>query len=259
MDVNDIKFRCSSLGYIMTEPQKKSEVLSETAKTHCIDIYVSAMYNRFTEINAKQLDKGNDTEEDSITIVSRKTKIFFKKNEEMIENEFIRGTPDLFEGEEIRKATVIRDTKSSWDAYTFFRAKHKKLDPKYFWQLTGYMDLSGAETAYVDYCLNNTPYHLVEGELRKESYNHPEGNTPTWIELQIINNHVYDLATFEQYIAVRGIVPLTSNDHSIIKGFVEIPLNNRHFAFEIKRDNESINLIHERVELCRNYIKETLL
>jgi hypothetical protein len=258
MNADEILFRCSSLGYIMVEPRSKSELLSETCKTHLVDVYVSNMYNRFTEINAKQLDKGNEVEEDSITVVSRLTGTIYNKNEKHLSNKFIKGTLDLFEGESIEEAEVIRDTKSSWDAYSFFRAKNKGLDPKYFWQGTGYMALSKAKKCYIDYCLNNTPFHLVESELRKESYNHPENNTPAWIELQIIANHVYDKKTFDEYMNRRGCFPQDSNAMAIVAGFVEIPLTERHFNFEIKRDNDKIESIYERVTDCREFMNEYL-
>ena len=210
-DPNTVLFRCSSLGYLTTEPKEKSKKgeLSETAKTHCIDVFVSQKYNRFTEISAKQCDKGNEVEEDSVTTISRITKKLWVKNEIELKNDFVRGTCDLHDGKPtlvsedginwtIVGATEIRDAKSSWDAYSFFRAKYKELKKQYYWQILGYMWLSGARKGSVDYCLNNTPYHLVERELKKESYNHLEGNTPAWIELQIIANHVYDIQTFNE-------------------------------------------------------------
>jgi hypothetical protein len=258
MESNEILFRCSSLGHLMVKPKDKNETISESTKTHLVDVFVSNKYNRFTEISAKQLDKGNETEEDSITTVSRVTKKFFKKNEESLSNEYIKGTPDLYDGETIMTAKQIRDTKSSWDAYSFFRAKNKGLIPMYYWQGLGYMALTGAECCSIDYCLNNTPYSLVESELRKESYKHPENNTPAWIELQIIANHVYDENTFHQYVDQRGIVPNDSNSMAIVLGFVEIPLKERHFNFEFNRSNEDIERLYQRIRDCRVYLKEEL-
>jgi len=55
----------------MTEARGKSEILSETAKGHCIDVFVSWKYGRREEIQSKFLDKGNAREEDAITLVSR--------------------------------------------------------------------------------------------------------------------------------------------------------------------------------------------
>lgn len=258
MNADTILIRSSSLGAIMTEPKGKSEILSETCKTHLIDVYVDNTYNRFQEISVKQFEKGNEVEEDSITIISRLIKTFLRKNEERLKNEFIQGTPDLFIGPEIRKADIIRDAKSSWDAYSFFRAIHKKLNPNYYWQGMGYMDLSGAKECSIDYCLNNTPYFLVEQELRRESYNHPEGNTPTWIELQMMANMVYDFNTFEKYITKRGLYAIDDNSKYVIAGFVEIPLKERHFAFEFERNDQEIEKMHERVKECRKWMNENL-
>jgi hypothetical protein len=242
----------------MTKPRAKGETLSETTKSFLVDVFVSENYNRYNEISGKYLDKGNDVEEDSITTVSRITGKFLKKNEDSLSNEFIKGTPDLFVGDFIESAEIIRDTKSSWDAYTFFRAKNKGLLDAYKWQGTGYMWLTGAKKCFIDYCLNNTPYHLVESELRRESYNHPEGDTPAWIELQIIANHVYDFATFNDYIHARGIVLVDDNSKSVFNSFIEIPLKQRHFSFEFDRDENEIEELKEKIIECRKYINENL-
>lgn len=290
MNADEIKFRCSSLGHLMADGNKITDIqlaelltleskekrtvnqeeklknlihkrdnpeLSEGVKTHLVDIFVSASYNRFSEVSAKQLDKGNDTEEDSITIVSCITGKLFKKNTETIQNEFIKGTPDLFTGESILDAETIRDTKSSWDAYSFFRAKYKPLNPLYYWQGTGYMALSGAKECSIDYCLNNTPVNLVRNLLIKESYNH-DGRTPAWIELQTIANHVYDKKTFDEYIEGFEVKIEDQNANAVYKGFVEIPLKERHFNFEFKRSESEIKRAYTRIKECREYMNKHL-
>ncbi len=258
MKASEILFRCSSLGYLMPEARSKSETLSETTKTNLVDIYTTETYNRFTEISSKYFAKGNDTEEDSITTVSRLTKTFLKKNEEHLKNAFIKGTPDLFIGAEIRKADRIRDTKSSWDIFTFQRAKNKPLDIKYYWQGAGYMWLTGARVCNIDYCLNNTPYQIVDGELRKESYKHVGGDTPAWIELQIISNHVYDFETYEKYYRQRGINPTDENSRYIIAGFVEVPIEERWHTFEFERNDADIERLAKRIGECRQWMSENL-
>lgn len=232
--------------------------LSESTKTHLVDVFVRNEYNRFTEITAKQLDKGNETEEDSITTVSRIRKQRLRKNEESLKNEFICGTPDIYIGESIENATEIIDTKSSWDAFTFFRAINKPLDQKYYYQGMSYMALTGATKCTIAYCLNNTPYHLVSRELLMESYKHEEGNTPAWIEIQIIANHVYDKETFMKYIERRGIMDLDENAQAVIAGFVEIPLDKRYYGFEFERDEAAIDRIYDRVKECREYMNKHL-
>lgn len=258
LNANDILFRCSSLGHLMTDARSKNETLSETTKTHLIDVYTSNKYQRFEEITGKMLDKGNEVEEDSITIVSRITKQFLKKNEQHLSNEFIKGTPDLFIGESIDKATRIRDTKSSWSVFTFQRSINKELLKNYYWQGQGYMALTGAKVCNIDYCLNNTPYHILEGELRKESYNHLNNDTPNWIELQMIANHVYDLKTFNEYVNRRGIGFVDENDFSILNGFIEIPLKERFFTFEFDRNDEDIERLYQRIKDAREWMNQNL-
>lgn len=261
MDADKILFRCSSLGHIMTDPRSKADKeagnLSESCKTHLIDVFISKHYHRNTEVQSKFLKKGNVAEEDSITLYSLLNKKYFKKNEEQLKNDFISGTPDLFRGESIHDATEIIDTKTSWDVFTYFRATHKDLADQYYWQGQGYMALSGASKHTVAYCLVNTPWHLISNELFKESYKHPDG-TPAAIELNLIANMVYDRKTFEDYISKHGINTMDAASLDIVNGFIEIPQEERMHEFTVERNDADIEKIYQRVKKCREYMNEHL-
>jgi len=261
MNVEDIKFRCSSVGRLQSEPKDKDAKaageLGETSKVHCSDVYVAHEYNRFEDFKNKFTEKGGLTEEDGITIVSLRLKKFIRKNETQLENDFIKGTFDAFIGDTIKEAVKIIDIKSSFSIFTFHRTKTKKLLPLYYWQLQGYLWLTGCQHGSIEYTLNNTPYHIVEGELRKESYNHLNLDTPHWIELQIIANHVYDKITFDKYCELRGCYSIDSNCDAVIAGFVEIPLEKRNFSFEVESTEDAIEAIKRQVTKARKFIKET--
>jgi hypothetical protein len=79
----------------MTESRTKND-LSETTKTHLIDVYVANRYGRQEDIQSKFIEKGLAVEEDSITLYSRIKKDFYKKNEDHLKNSWIKGTPDLY-------------------------------------------------------------------------------------------------------------------------------------------------------------------
>jgi len=261
MNVEDIKFRCSSIGLLQSEPKDKDAKaageLGETSKVHCADVYVSNAYNRFEDHSNQFTEKGNLVEEDSVTIISLVTKSLLTKNEMQLENDYIRGTFDMFAGKTLETATKIIDAKSSYSVFTFQRAKIKKLTSLYYWQMQGYLWLTGCKHGSVDYCLNNTPYRIVEWELRKESYNHLNLDTPHWIELQIIANHTYDKVTFDKYCELRGCYSIDSNCDAVIAGFVEIPLSKRHFSFDVKSTETDIEAIKRQVTKARKFIKET--
>lgn len=235
MNADKILFRCSSLGYIMTEPKKKDEVLSETTKTHLVDKFVSVKYNRETDIQNRYISKGLAVEEDSITLYSRVTKQFFKKNELTLSNEFIAGTPDLFTGSIVHQADLVIDIKSSWDIFTFFRTTQDKLNKMYYWQLQGYMALTGAKSSRLVYCLVNTPAPLIYDEMNKLKW-----------KMGVINPE-----TDKNYQdACAEIEKVCKYD--------DVPMEERFNEIVIERNDEDIARVYERVNLCREWMNANL-
>lgn len=232
VDFSNYKFHPSSLGDIMTESRTK-EPLGETCKNHLMECYVREKYGRFKDIANKYIEKGLAVEEDSITLYSRVKKKFFKKNAESIENEFLMGTPDLFEGETIQKATKIIDIKSSWSIHTFFQTMGKAINKGYFWQLQGYMDLTGAKVASLVYCLVNTPEAIVQGEK----------NSLAW-KMAVIDRDSDPL-----YLMACEAIDKESY-------FNDIDINDRWIGFEVQRDQVSIDRAHERVKECREFLNK---
>jgi hypothetical protein len=153
MNWNQTLIRCSSIGQLMTEPKEKAAKeageLSKTAKTHLKSVYIREKYGREKEILTKQMKKGIEVEEESITLLARIQKKMLYKNEERLNNEYITGLPDIYEGVSIRNASSITDIKSSYDLHTFLANVGEPLDSTYYYQLQGYMALSGATKAHI--------------------------------------------------------------------------------------------------------------
>lgn len=187
-DFTKHKFRCSSLGHLFTEPKTKAEKdrgeLSETTKTHLMDIFISQQFGRQTDINNKYLEKGVTNEEDSITFLSRVNKVMYRKNDQRFYNDYIQGEPDILPDPE--NGNTVFDVKTSWDCFTFFRTYDKKMKDLYLWQLRGYSWLTGAENAKLSYCLTDTPKVLIEAEKRKLWYQlgQPADDNENWQDAQ---------------------------------------------------------------------------
>lgn len=234
MDFTKTLFRCSSLGHLMTDPRnagdKKAGNLSETAKTHLIDVFVSNKYGRNTDIQNKYIQKGLLVEEDSITLYSRVTKTFHKKNELPLSNDFIKGTPDLYVGNSIDKADHIIDIKSSFDIFTFFRNHNNDLNNLYYWQVQGYMDLTGAKSAAVVYCLVDTPEVIINDEKRKLMWK-------------------MGCATSENEDFLQACTELDR-----LLTYKDIPIHERMIEFKVDRNQEDIDRMHSRVEKAREYL-----
>lgn len=236
MDFSKLLFRASSIGHLMTEPRLKKDKeegnLSESAKTNCVDIFVSAKYGRQNNITTKYMSKGNQVEEDSITLYSRLHKTFYKKNEEHLSNDFFQGTPDLFTGKSIHEADTIIDIKSSWDLYTFHRTNSKDINATYWYQLQAYMSLTGAKKAYLAYCLVNTPPAMIEDEKRRLFYQ-------------------MGCVTTEDQLYLEACEAL-----EISMTYDDIPLHERLIEYEILRDDAAIELMKCKVVKGREYIQE---
>lgn len=155
--------RCSSLKLAMTEARTKNAGLSESAKK-VVEDEVRALYFGVREkISSKAMQKGIDCEQQSIDLLNsvefRLSKPYVK-NTERKSNEWITGECDIYDAE----TSLIRDIKTSWSLATFPLFADNAND--YEWQMRGYMWLWDCDAASVDYCLVDTPEHLIGYEQR---------------------------------------------------------------------------------------------
>jgi hypothetical protein len=228
MNANNIKFRCSSLGALMTESRSKSGILSETCKSELVKVFINEKYGRSKSIQNKYLEKGISQEEDSITLYSKFKKNYFVNNKARMSNEFITGEWDILKNE------IVTDIKTSWDIFSFFKAKNETLNKDYYFQLHGYMSLTGAKSATLAYCLVNTPLNLIEQEKKN-----------LWFKL-----NCPDLQSIEYLAGCEEIERLSI--------YEDIPVNERVFEIEIERNEETIEAINKRVIECREWMNTNL-
>lgn len=208
----------------MTSPRSKSEILSQTAKTYVEEQVLQAKYGIVKTFNSRYTDKGNLVEDESIKLASDVLDLgFILKNDEHFSNDWVTGTPD------VNTDDILLDVKSSWDATTFPFFATEIPTKDYYYQLQGYMWLTGKQKSLLVYCLVNTPLDMVQDEIRRAHWN---------------------ANLLEESLDLIDEVQKRHN-------FDHIPDNRRVKVFEVERDDEVIEQIKERVELCREYY-ETL-
>lgn len=220
--MNAFKIRCSAIGKIMTNPRTKGELLSQTAKTYIEEEVLRAKYGVIKPFYSRYTDKGNLVEGEAIEMASKALELgLIWKNEEHFTNDFLTGTPD------VNTDTILLDVKSSWDATTFPFFATEIPTKDYYYQLQGYMELTGKTEALLVYCLVNTPIEMVEDEIRRAHWNAHLLEEDLDLRDEILKRHVFD----------------------------HIPLNRRVKVFKVEKDEQVINEIKDRVELCREYYK----
>ncbi len=222
--MKDFKIRCSAIGKIMANSRTKGQ-LSKTCQGYLEDYAIEKMYGYSKDVWSKAIDKGIAVEDASIELAEEVLKMgTMSKNEEYFENEYLTGTPDVLNDD------FVLDVKSSYDATTFPWFKKDIPNKDYYYQLQGYMELTGRRKAYLVYCLVDTPSDIVEDEVRRVHYK---------------------LKEIEDNPIVRNAVEMQHN-------FERVPKEQRIKCYEIAYDPEAIKKIYERVEECREYY-ETLI
>jgi len=224
MQIKPFKVRCSAIGHIMTNSRSKTETLSETAKTYCEDWLKGQLYNRKKEISNKYTEKGLIVEDDSLDFIAKMLDLgMLLKNEQYFENEFMHGTPDAI------LPDLVIDVKNSWDCFTFPLFDTEIQNSDYFYQLQGYMHLTGRTKAKLIYCITDTPENLIERECRNYCYK---------------NGYEMDIDLFNEFQA-----KMTYSD---------VPDNLKIKVFDINYSPETIEKINNRVFECRIYVESLL-
>jgi hypothetical protein len=220
-----MKIRCSAIGKIMTSPKSKGEVLSQTTKTYLQELAIEEIYGIRKEFSSRYTDKGNEVEDLSIALCNDVLDIgFIYKNEEHFTNDWITGTPDVNTNE------ILLDVKSSYDATTFPFFDTELTNKSYFYQMQGYMFLTGKEESLLCYCLIDTPLQIVEDEIRREHWK---------------------ASLIEESLDLRAFVQAKHT-------FGHIPKEKRLKTFKIAKDDKVIEDIKVRVEQCREYFNQLI-
>ena len=220
-----MKIRCSQLGKIMTAPRSKSEVLSQTAKTYVEELAKEHLFGIKKVFKSRYTDKGNEVEEKAIELTEEVLGFeFLTKNEEYFENDWVKGTPDII------TTSLVIDVKSSWsgDTFPFFETELPNKD--YYYQVMGYMWLTGKKNALISYCLINTPEEIVNDEIRRTAWGK------------------YEIEPSEE--TIRDVMSIHNFDH--------IPKDRRVKAFHVEYNEGVVNEMKTRVEYCRTYFNELI-
>ena len=244
MKAEEILFRCHSIGDLMGV-----KGLGDTGEKRARYTYLEYKYGRRKSIKSKYLEKGTECEPLSFVLAENVLGLKLQKNNERKANDYLTGECDTLDD------IMVADFKNSWDIYTFSDAI-SKLNTNNEWQLRCYMKLYERNEAKLIYTLNDAPDTMVLEALERESYKHPERETPEWIEVELIKEMVFTQQSFERILNYRGLGGDELTDRCI-NTFVEIPENERIFVYNFTHDKEKYNKIVERVTEAREYLKRT--
>ena len=250
MNADKIKFRCSSIGELMTGTKKGWSVDdSLTCKRKLVEIYRSLKHCRESIHSNKYTQKGTKMEEDAITLYSRFRKIVFTKNKVRLSNDMITGECDIHIP---NKETI--DIKCSWSLDTLPHVLTDSMDSNYEYQGFGYMDLFKVKKHTVAYCLVNAPANLILNEKKKLFY---ELGCPDETDedfknkcIEIEKNMIFDMAQFKR--------DNPGFDFDCTEWKYDIDIKDRIVEFVIHFREEKMNAINKRLSDCKEWMNKNL-
>jgi hypothetical protein len=242
VNIDELVFRASSVADLMGV-----KGLGETGYKKARYNYLEHKYGRYKKTESKYCSKGLNVEAIGIKMLSEYMKIDLVKNEERKTNTLFTGECDIDTGE------IIIDHKASWDIFTHDDSKRKK-DSEYIHQLHVYMQLWERKKAKVAHVLIDGSDEDVLKELERESFKHPDRETPEYIEVDIIKDMIFSTANFERFINIRGLGGDELTDR-LIETFIEIPFEDRFNIVDIEYSQSKMDLIEKRVKDAREYLK----
>lgn len=240
--MKELRIRCSALGKIMTAPKSKNESLSVTTKNYIQDLFLEREYGIRKEFWSRYTDKGIAVEKDSIRLANEV--LDWKLTDDYIDfggqeyfsNEWIHGQTDVCTD------WILADVKSCWSGTTYpwfnpadeddIKSQMKVINKDYFYQMQGYMWLTGHDTCHLAYTLVNTPEQMILDEIRREHWKQD---------------------SFWQGDENQEIVEFVRTKHT----FNHIPKERRVTNFVIHKDEQAIENMKAKVLEVREYY-ETL-
>lgn len=237
-----------TLGELLTKKHAKNE-LSKTSINYLNDLYKQEFFARNKAISTKYTDKGIQCEEYSISLYTETKNNLIHKNKKRYNNKYFTGEPD-------NTQDIIRDIKTSWDFTTFPLFDTEIPNKDYYWQLQGYMDLTGMQQAELIYCLVDTPIKTIEDELRRLDWkadlfdingNAIDEKIPLIVET--VSNLIYTSENLKKFCDQSENVYLDWFDD-----FKEISKEHRIKTFDVLRNEDDIKLMKQQVIKAREYL-----
>jgi hypothetical protein len=225
----------------ITESLNNPNPLPEGAKSYLDKVFNDVFWGRKRILYNKYLEKGTSQETDALELLSEVDGIDYFKNEEVIENNWVVGTPDN------RQDGIIRDTKASYDLESYDKADLSSL---YEWQIKAYCWIDNKTKGELCYCLVNTPEHHIIAETRSQWYamGMPDEDNEEWIETkkQIERNMIFDPIRFKDEFPNYQF--LNKREDLIIPSIFRVK------KFEVEIQDDDIENMKHRIKLSRKYL-----
>lgn len=223
------------------ESNGKKIILSTGCVEYLMEEYAFRTGGRISvgkeSLNILAMRKGNIVEAESMILLTRVDKIFYKThsddsgNKMRIHNDYLSGEIDYYAGESVQNAVRVVDNKASFDHPTFLKKIHTGLEPGQREQVQGYQDIMNIDDGYIANTLVDCPDEIME-EMR-------------WAVTRKLH------ATTPESPEVLGVWPTWERSMK----FDSIPINMRVHKIKVEPFTKfEQERVYDRVKVCREWL-----
>lgn len=213
----------------------KTDTIGSGGISRLKDIYTKEKWGKEVISVAKDyvpaVLNGTLSEGKSLSIVSELDGHDYKVHKKLIKNRYLKGILDCYLGASVKKIHRVVDIKTASSMQSLLSlVKDEETQSKYYWQIMGYLAITGADEGEVCHCLVSYSERIINDEINKF--------------LQRTKNLGFDGEYIEAQIH-RIKFNMT---------FDEIPIEQRVVRFKVERDESAIKNIYDKVKFCRKWL-----
>jgi thioredoxin-related protein len=258
------KLRASGDGKALTTKQKETLIelqfkeiksrkykLSDGQKTILSELVYAEKFGRSKVLYADALTKGIEQEKESRDLLSKVVQKYLIYSTERKTNDWVTGAIDIKPVND-----VIIDLKTAYSWQSFTKILQDKPNEIYLRQLDSYMDLWGLKDSLLVHTLVNTPFEIIEKEIRSADYRmnllNMEGNVRDEAipeVKKIIYNHIFDEKGLNAFCEYSSQAEKTWFDD-----FKEIPESQRVHMIAHPFDKARIEQRNKCISLAREFM-----
>lgn len=223
---------------VLLERQKnggKLNAIGKSGLSKLRDIYVREKYQKEAMSVSKDFIpaamNGILSEGKSLSLICELDGVSYNVHKKLIKNKYLKGVIDAYSGKSVYKSKKVIDIKTASSMQSLVSLiKDEETKSLYYWQIMGYLAITGAEEGEICHCLVSYPERMINEEINK------------------FIARVKNIGVDGEYIE-ENIERIRFN-----MTFDEIPIEQRVVRFNVQRNDDAIKRIYEAVKLSRKWL-----
>ncbi len=141
-------------------------ILNDLVLIYAYEMYGKSPVPKGNE-SPHQLDKGTMAEPESIKVLAANDGVDYQKNEQLFQNKWFKGIPDVIVRDKNGKTLKIIEVKTSYDLPSFILTKYLNEKQENIYETMGYMDILGCRNAEIVHVLVDMPEKIINFEEKR--------------------------------------------------------------------------------------------